>query len=284
MENIKPWISIIARIGFGAKGTVHALVGLLAMTLAIGYTTKAEDMRGTLEEVSQQAFGSILLVILAIGLLSFGLWKAVQSAWDPEQISTDWMGWGVRALAGLSALLHFTIAWKTLSLGLGWGGGGQDGDEAVQSWTQQLLTMPAGRWLVIFAATIVAGVAVSQVVRLIRGRFMDMFEDNEKEMGKNQLVKTAARAGFVARTIVVILVAWFLWRAGVTADAEKAGGMAKALATLLEQPFGPWLVGATALGLFAEGVYIWLMVPYREIKIRRDTTEFRKTWRRVIND
>lgn len=284
MKNIKPWVSAIARVGFAGKGAIHAFVGVLAMSLAVGYTSKAEDMRGTLEEIHQHVFGSTLLVMIAVGLLSFGLWKAVQCLWDPESVSSDWQGWGIRVLAGMSALLHLLFAWKTISLVLGWGAGGQDGDEAVQSWTQRLLLMPGGRWLVILAATIMVGVAVTQVVRLIRGRFMDMFEDTDMEVAESRLVKIAARAGFMARAVVVILIAWFLWRAGITSDAEKAGGMSKALAALLEQPFGPWLVGATAIGLFAEGVYICLMVPYRDIRIRRDTDKYREMWRRVINN
>lgn len=280
-QTVKPWLLGIARIGFAGKGSVYALIGGLAMGLAIGYGSEDSDLRGAVDTLAKQPFGAGLLILLAFGMLNFGLWKTVQSVWDPERISTDWIGWGIRLLAGLSALLHFFLTWKIIGdvLGHAWSGGG--GDEAVQSWTSTALGMPAGRWLVLGAATVVAGVAVANIVRLVRTRFMDQFGQEQMGAQENLVVKIAARLGFVGRTIVIILVAWFLWRAGITADPDEAGGMPKALSTLLAQPYGRWLVGFTATGLFSQGVYIWLMVPYRKIHMRRDTDEWQKTWHRV---
>ena len=54
-------------------------------------------------------------------------------------------------------------------------------------------------------------------------------------------------------------------RIAFTAPTENAGGMAKALATLMERPFGPWLLGATATGLIAHGVFTWALMRYRDL-------------------
>mgnify|MGYP003650824894 CR=1 FL=1 len=282
MQKIQPWLAVVARLGFAAKGTIYVVLGLLALAFAVGFTAEAEDLRGTVETISEQVFGRIVLLGLAFGLVNYGLWNAVQSGWDPERVSTDKVGWGLRVLFGFSALLNFFLAAKTASVGFGWGWGGESGDAAVQSWTARVLGWPGGRWLVILAAVIAAGVAISLVVRLVRGKFMDVFSEEEMERAENLLVKTAARAGFAARTIVALLVAWFLWRAGITADPDEAGGMSKALATLLQQPFGPWLLGATAIGLMAQGLFIWLMVPYRTIRVERSTEGIRERWRRTV--
>jgi hypothetical protein len=274
MQKLQPWLALVARLGFAAKGTIYVVLGLLALTFAVGFTAHAEDLRGALEMISEHVLGRIALIVLAFGLVNHGVWNAVQCGWDPERISTDKAGWVLRML--------FFLAAKTASVGLGWGWGGESGDQAVQSWTARVLGWPGGRALVILAAVIAAGVAISLVVRLVRGKFMELFSKQEMERAENLLVKTAARLGFGARTIVALLVAWFLWRAGITADPEKAGGMSKALATLLHQPFGPWLLGATAVGLMGQGLFIWLMVPYRAIEVKRSTEGIRERWQRTV--
>lgn len=285
MQKIQPWLAVIARLGFAARGTIYIVLGLLALAVAVGFTSHVEDVRGVIETISEQAFGTVVLLVLAFGLFNHGLWNTVQCGWDPEQVSTDLIGWGLRLLFGLSALVNFFLAAKTGSVALGWGWGGESGDEAVQSWTQLVLGWPGGRGLVLGAATIAGIVAIALVVQFVRGKFMDVFSQEEMARAENLLVKTAARCGLGARTLVALLVAWFLWRAGITADAEEAGGLSKALATLLRQPFGPWLLGVTAVGLMAQGVFIWLMVPYRAIRVERSTEgieDIRQRWRRTV--
>ena len=71
--------------------------------------------------------------------------------------------------------------------------------------------------------------------------------------------------GFCARALVIALVGVFLVQAAVNFDPDNAGGMAKAFATLMEQPFGRWLLGATASGLIAHGLFIWAMIRYRDL-------------------
>jgi hypothetical protein len=43
--------------------------------------------------------------------------------------------------------------------------------------------------------------------------------------------------------------------AGFTSQPEKARGLDAALKTLANQPFGPWILTAVALGLAAYGVF-----------------------------
>ncbi|MCP3141459.1 DUF1206 domain-containing protein [Pyxidicoccus sp. QH1ED-7-1] len=54
-------------------------------------------------------------------------------------------------------------------------------------------------------------------------------------------------------------------QAAIQADPGEAGGLGEALTALAEQPFGPWLLGAVALGLVAYAVYQLLEARYRRI-------------------
>ena len=48
-------------------------------------------------------------------------------------------------------------------------------------------------------------------------------------------------------------------------DASRARGLGGALEALARQPNGAWLLGATAVGLAAFGVYSLLLARYRRI-------------------
>lgn len=283
LQEIRPWISGVARVGFAARGTIYFLMGLLALAFAVGFTHEVEDMRGTIEKISQQAFGRAIALLLAFGFFNHGLWNAVQCGWDPERMGKNWVGQGARVVSGLSALLNFFFAYKIASVGFGRGWGGESGDEAVRSWTERVLAWPGGRALVLLAATIVAVVAVSLIVRLVRGKYLDAFSEKEVAGGGGVALRISAWLGFTARAMVAALVAWFLWRAGLHARPEEAGGFTKAFATLLQQPYGQWLVACAAVGLMAQGVYVGLMVPYREIRVAQEPEGMKTLWRRLAD-
>lgn len=278
---IKPWVALVARVGFAGKGTVYVMVGLAAVAFAIGVTREVEDLAGTIEVVSRQPFGAAALLLLAFGLLNYGLWNAVQAVWDPERVGGDWIGNGLRVIFGGSALLNSFLAYKTATVALGHSWGGRTGDEAVQSWTGRALAVPGGRAVVLVAAAVMAGIAASLVIRLVRGKYLNLLTTRDRDGTGGVLVKACAWYGFLAQAVVAILIAWFLWRAGLTASPEEAGGSTKALATLFNQPFGRTMLAVIGAGVMAQGLFIWLMVPYREIRVKKTPEELRDRWGRV---
>lgn len=280
-QKIRPGLALIARIGFIGKGTVYVMVGLAAAGFAIGVTPAVEDMAGTLSAVSRHPLGTVVLWLVAFGLVNYGVWNAVQAIWDPERVGGNWVGNALRFIFGGSALLNLFLAYKTAGVALGheWGGG--TGDEAVQSWTGQALAMPGGRALVLVAAAVMAGIALSLVVRLVRGKYLNLLAARDRAGAGGHLVRACAWYGFLAQAVVAILTATFLWRAGLTAHPEEAGGFTKALATLFRQPFGRALLGLTGAGIVAQGLFIWLLVPYRQIRVEQVPESFRDRWVRA---
>ena len=65
----------LARFGFVAKGLLWAVVALIAIEVARGDRRKAQGEEGAILEVARQPFGEILLVVLAIGLAGYALWR-----------------------------------------------------------------------------------------------------------------------------------------------------------------------------------------------------------------
>lgn len=281
VRKIKPWVELVARIGFVGKGTIYVMLGLFAVAFAIGVTHEVEDLAMIIERVSQKRLGALALLLLAFGLFNYGVWNAVQAIWDPERVGGNWVGNALRVIFAGSAVVNTFLAYKTASVALGGGWGGTTGDEAMQSWTQRALTMPGGRALVLVAAAVMAGIATSLVVRLVRGKYLNLLAAPDRKGASGAVIKACATYGFLAQGVVAIMTAWFLWRAGLTAQPEEAGGFTKALATLFNQPFGRIMLGVTGAGVMAQGIYIWLMVPYREIRVKQAPEDLRDRWGRV---
>jgi type IV secretory pathway VirB2 component (pilin) len=69
------------------------------------------------------------------------------------------------------------------------------------------------------------------------------------------VVKVLGMTGTIARGLVFALAGVLVVDAAVTRQAAESGGIDKALLTLREQPSGPVLMLAAAVGLLVFGLY-----------------------------
>ena len=61
------------------------------------------------------------------------------------------------------------------------------------------------------------------------------------------------------------LIGWFLVKAALEFDADEAVGLDGALAKLVNAPYGPILLGLTAAGLIAYGLFCAAQARYRDV-------------------
>jgi hypothetical protein len=71
--------------------------------------------------------------------------------------------------------------------------------------------------------------------------------------------------GLMSRAVVFGLVSWFFMRAAIEFDPKEARGLDGALQELTTAPYGKWLLGIVAAGLFAYGVFCLIQARYREV-------------------
>ena len=256
----RPWVERLARLGYAARGAVYILVGLLAVQTAFGARRQVTDTRGALHMVAQQSVA--LLAVLAVGLFGYALWRVVQGVLDAERKGSDPKGLAKRAAMVGSGLIYGGLALAATRLALG---AHEGSDHAAQAWTARLMSMPFGRWLV---AGVGIGVIIGGLQQIRRGwlaKFHDTLKTREMDAAERQLALRSGQLGFIARGIVFVLSGGFLVQAARRFDPGQVRGLAGALETLAQQPAGPWLLGATAVGLIAFGAYSLLLARYRRI-------------------
>lgn len=259
-------LHFIARAGYAARGVIYLIVGGLAALAAFGRGGETTDSRGALSEVLGAPFGKFLLAAMAVGLLGYAAWRAVQALLDPDHHGTDPKGITIRAALAISAIIHIGLAFFAAGLAFGWGTsqGGGSGDSSSQEWTAWLLSQPAGQWLVALAGLAIVGAGVAHIVKGWRADFEKYFEMNSSE---REFITPISRFGLCARGVAFLIIGGFLFVAAIQHDPSEARGLTGALQALQQQPFGWILLAILALGLFAFGVYSLIESVYRRVDV-----------------
>lgn len=255
--------TLLARLGFAARGLVYLLVGWFAIDAALRGGATA-DNQGAIASLADKSFGPFLLAIIAAGLAGYAFWRLAEAA--------GFRGAGAKALLKRGGLLmsgvaHLFLAWVATRVALHprTGADTSPNDERARDWTAWLLDQPLGPWLVgAIAIGFFCGAGL-QARKVWTGDFADELGSDTPIPG---YVCTAGRIGHGARGIVFAITGIFFAAAAWRARASEAGGMADALAALQDQPGGKWLLAATAIGLALFGIYSLIEARYRRIRVR----------------
>lgn len=257
----RPWVEPLARFGYAARGVVYAFIGVLAVQAAFfgrGETTGPEGAIRTIAEKS-----TLLLVLIAIGLLGYALWRFVQGILDPENKGRDPKGLAKRGAMVASGVVYAGLALLAFRLITQDGGGAAGGGQA--STTAKLLALPFGRALVILAGIAVIVSALYQIHSAYTRSFQRRMKTGEMSPEEQRLAIRTGQLGLASRGVAFLITGWFLIQAALSFDPSRARGLGGALETLARQPYGPWLLGIVALGLVAYGAYSFLQARYRRI-------------------
>jgi hypothetical protein len=262
-----PWIERLARVGYVAKGVVYVIIGVLAARAAFGAGGRTTGSRGAMETIIQQPFGRTMLAVIAIGLLGYSAWQLIAAATDAERKGSEAKGLALRVAQAGRALVYAGLALSAARLVMGEPGGDGGGDASAADWTARLMAAPAGRWLVGLAGAGVIGYALYQLYRAYAAKVRKHLDLSEATPSQAEWVVRLGRFGIAARGVVFVVIGWFLVRAAMEYDPDRASGLGGALATLARQDYGAWLLGIVALGLIAYGVYQFANARYRRIRL-----------------
>jgi Domain of Unknown Function (DUF1206) len=255
-----PQFEWLARAGLVARGVIYAIIGVLAVKLALGDGGKTTNQQGALETIAKQPFGKLLLVLMAIGLAGYATWRLVRAALGHGPESSDDTKERVDGL--FSGIGYALLCVTAVSLLIGSGGGGSGGPGKA---TGGVLDWPAGQVLVVIAGLVIIGVGLQQGYKGIRKKFL---EDTKTE----QMSETVQRSftglgifGHLARMVVFGLIGYFLVRAAIDYDPDKAVGLDGALTRVAHASYGPALLGIVAAGLIGFAAYSIVDARYRKV-------------------
>jgi len=263
-ERVRSWIEPVARIGYVAKGTVYLMIGVMAMLFATGYRSEPADFSTVLVKVFSEPFGRLLLALLTIGLIGYGLWCFVQAAMDTENKGTGLLGILTRVLYAVIGFVYLAVAWDAVKL-LTKTSNLPEGDQPERELTARVFAISSTtRWLAVAAGLGFMAFCVYEIRRLyVEG--IEILKPKGRKEFVDEVAMHIGQIGIVARSVLFLIIGIFLVRAGITVDPNKVRGISGALTELDRQPYGNYLLLATALGLAAYGIYMLLLAWRRRI-------------------
>jgi hypothetical protein len=250
-----------ARAGLAARGVIYAIIGILAIEVALGDSSgSTTNQQGALKEIAQQPFGEVLLIVTAVGLAGYAIWRLIRAI----------IGHGVETgddsafdrVGGLvSGITYGALCVTAISIIAGSGsssGGASSSTGGVLGW-------PGGTWIVGIVGLIVIGVGLEQAYKGISEKFLEKSKTNAMSEGTRKAFTAIGTFGYVARAVVFVLIGYFLVKAAIDFDPKAAVSLDGALSTLAQASYGPILLGIVAAGLLGFGLYSFADARYRKV-------------------
>lgn len=259
-------MTLLARIGFAARGLVYIMIGWLALDVAAngGETT---DNQGALGTLANAPLGHVMLAVCALGFIGYAAWRVTEAITDPENRSRDLKGRFERAGYAVSGITHIGLAVVAARLALRQtpAQDGSPGDASAQSWSAWLLAQPGGTYLLVMAGVALFAVAAAQGVKAYKARFDEL----DGDVPAPDHVRWIGRLGYAARALIFAIIGWFIISAALNQDATRAGGLGEALKHLRAQPEGAAILSVVAVGLALFGLFSLIEARYRHIRVTK---------------
>lgn len=266
----RPVIALLetaARAGYLARGAVYLSVGGVAMLAALRLTPHAQGALGALEAWGDWPFGLALLWLIGLCLYAFAGWRALQSLLDVDRKGRTLKGLAARAGQAISGLTYGGLAVSLFEVMDALEDLHEPDDQATtRAFVETVLDLPFGPALVLGMGLFVLACGIGSIARAgfdHFGRGLDCEPDTRAWAG------TLARVGYLGRGVALLPAGVLLANAGLHARAAEARGIGGALQMLASWPFGHTILGLTAAGLMAFGLFAVVEAWLRPIHLAR---------------
>ncbi|MEO0349311.1 MAG: DUF1206 domain-containing protein [Cyanobacteria bacterium P01_A01_bin.15] len=262
-QTIEFWIEHYARIGYGAKGIVYGTAGLLALMQAFdlnrGETVGSE---GALKTIAAQPFGRGLLVVLAISLVGYVMWRFIQAIFDPEHRGSSMADILRRISYACSGFAYGGIAFSAVKILRIFST--SDGKTAEQ-WAFEIMLQPFGRWIVGAGGLTVFGIGCYYFYRVIKAEFRQRFKRQQMSDSTRTWTTLVGRVGIAARGFVYVVIGCYGLRAAWEFDSSMIKTTEDALAVFDNNPTDEWILAILGMGFIAYGIHMGFQSVYRSI-------------------
>ncbi len=251
-------IERLARLGYASVGIVYMIVGGSAAAAGLGKRGGVGSHADALQLIRDQPFGKVLLIVLALGMGGYTIWRFTSALMDDEHRGSDAKGLGIRLGSFGRGLIYAVFAVEAVRMAMERGGGGEGGEQQTQHWTRRLMDAPFGRWLLAAVGLGVVGYGAYQLYAAWDAKLSKRIRLGEIDGRVRRKVIAISRFGIGARGVVFFIIGGSLVLAAVKHSASEAHSTTGALQVLPQ----PMLV-VVGLGLAAYGVYALVTARYR---------------------
>ncbi len=255
--------AVLGRAGWVAKGIVYVLVGVLFFRIALGSSDSDEaNQAGAVEKVADQPLGRLLLVALGFGLLLYAIWRlftvVLPGDWTGKAL-LDRLGYFVSAVVYMSLLVSIADVLQRAG-----SNPDENEDRMIEGIVTNVLSVTAGRTLVIIGGIVVLGIGVVFGRKGVTRSFRDQMSCDDGPEGT--LIDRLGTIGWIARGVSMAIIGAFLIRAAWIFDPDEAAGLDDSIRQLADNPIGAVLSAAVGVGFVAYGLFAVLSARHRTLE------------------
>lgn len=273
MANQHPGIVKVGRAGWFAKGVVYVVAGVLALLIAArasGWSkgasagTQEASPTGALKTIAQSTGGTLLLGLLAVGMLIYAAWRVV-SAFLPGD--TDAKGWAKRIGFIVSAVMYTTFAVTAFALARSTESSDTtNGNSTVAKTSGGIMQHTGGRVLVGVVGVIVIAVGLYRLSKGFKRDVNDELDLSSVPSERRRWIERLGAVGEIGRGLGLGLIGYFLLRSAVNYDPNQATGLDGALRTLVTKTGGLIVVLVVGIGFVAYGLFCLATFTHRRLE------------------
>lgn len=245
------WLKPAVRLGMVVYGVVHLVVAVLALQLALGDRSGTTNSDGALATLARQPFGQVVIWVVAVGMALLVAWRLLDAVAGHAGEEGSEL-WKHRASDIFKAVVYGVLAVSAVQAALGGGSGGGSTSESASS---RLMGLPGGQLLVGLVGVGILAYAAGEVWQGLSHKHAEHLEIGGRTGASGRAYLALGTAGYVSKGIALGIVGVLFCYAAITHDPKQSGGLDQALREVLSQPFGPWLLGAIAVGIGCYGLF-----------------------------
>lgn len=240
---------------------MYGVIGVLALEVAIGIGGKTASQRGAMVAIAGQPLGKVLLIVVAVGLAGYAVWRLVSAALGRRERDEHKLGHRVAALFSGLAYAALCVTAIRVLVGAPTTGGTNSPKHAAAG----VLGWPAGPAIVAVVGAILIVVGGVQAYRGVARRFLDESDTSQMDPAVKHGFTVLGVIGHLARMVVFALIGYGLIKAAIDYSPRSAIGLDGALASLAHASDGPLLLGVVAAGFVCFALFSLVEARYRRI-------------------
>jgi len=267
-----PGLVKFARIGWVAKGVVYGLTGVLGLLIGLHKTdstpaasTGAEgeaSQTGAIARIADSSYGTVLLIVMAVGLLIYAVWRLVTVLLPADN---DVKGWLTRIGYLVSTIVYSVLGFTAISLARNPGSPANGEDSKIESFTRDFMDRSGGRAMIFVLGVVVMIIGAVFLYNAISAHFRSQLLPGGVGPVSHEMLVTLGRIGWLGRSGMMGLIGFFLARAAVRFDPAEAQGLDGSLRKAASSGPGTWLVIAVGAALIVYGVFCVLSAPKQRL-------------------
>ena len=241
-------LTVLARIGFGARGLVYLLVAAFATAAGLGLSQQPHGIVDAVQAVTHNQMQVLVAGGIGTGLACLAAYFAIAGLWQccRGRGARSWL-FGAGMLG--DALIYAAVMISVLSITIGWH---PDGEREAQSWTAWLLGQPFGRGLVGLVGLVILACGIGVIVWVMT---TDIDDDVDLPESQKRAIEPIGRYGLAGRGVAISLVGIYWMAAAIQGEPSKAHELGGALQAVQQNSKGWLLLLPLGVALAASSVF-----------------------------